>query len=227
MMRISTGIPGLDSILKGGLIPSRTYIVRGGPGVGKTITGMHFLGAGLDAGDSSLFITFDQSELQVRSESRVLGLDLSKAAFLDLSPDVDTFTDLHTYDIFSPAEVERDPFTRAISEKIDKVRPRRIFIDGFSQFCHLASDGFHLRRLVQSFFRYATQSGATLLASSDESDNTRDRYFQSAADGVFTLEYSGLLRTVHVTKFRGSDFQNGPHIMRLTDAGVEVVPTAA
>ncbi|MGM0438507.1 MAG: ATPase domain-containing protein, partial [Bacillota bacterium] len=31
---IKTGIKGLDEILKGGLIPERFYLVRGGPGTG-------------------------------------------------------------------------------------------------------------------------------------------------------------------------------------------------
>ena len=35
-MRISTGIDGLDYILRGGLFPGRTYLVHGEPGTGKS-----------------------------------------------------------------------------------------------------------------------------------------------------------------------------------------------
>ena len=35
-MRLPTGIAGLDEILGGGLIPARAYLLRGGPGTGKT-----------------------------------------------------------------------------------------------------------------------------------------------------------------------------------------------
>ncbi|WP_217808080.1 ATPase domain-containing protein [Halomonas sp. CSM-2] len=41
--RLLTGVAGLDQILHGGLIPHRTYLIRGGPGSGKTTLGMHFL----------------------------------------------------------------------------------------------------------------------------------------------------------------------------------------
>ncbi|AXS84003.1 ATPase domain-containing protein [Marinobacter sp. Arc7-DN-1] len=34
--RISTGVQGLDEIACGGLLPQRAYLVRGGPGGGKT-----------------------------------------------------------------------------------------------------------------------------------------------------------------------------------------------
>jgi circadian clock protein KaiC len=227
MNRVTTGISGLDRILDGGFIAQRAYMVRGGPGVGKTISGMHFLSAGLAVGESVLFIGLDQSSRQVRAESTALGIDLERAAFLDLGPEPETFTEMHTYDIFSPAEVERDPITAAISGAISEARPHRIFIDGFSQFRHLVNDGFQLRRLIQSFFRYATESGATLLVSCDEPDNARDRGFQAIADGVVTLESSGMLRTISVTKFRGSDFQGGAHVLRLTGAGIVVVPSAA
>jgi circadian clock protein KaiC len=44
--RSSTGIEGLDEILQGGLVPCRAYLVRGGPGTGKTTLGLHFLAAG-------------------------------------------------------------------------------------------------------------------------------------------------------------------------------------
>ena len=40
---LNTGIDGLDQILEGGLIPGRFYLVRGGPGTGKTTLGLHFL----------------------------------------------------------------------------------------------------------------------------------------------------------------------------------------
>jgi circadian clock protein KaiC len=227
MTRISTGVAGLDQILKGGFIASRAYIVRGGPGVGKTIAGMHFLHTGMTSGERVLFISLDQERDQLLAESEMLGLPLEKAEFLDLTPEAETFTEMHTYDIFSPPEVERDPITKMISEKITEVKPQRIFIDGFSQFRHLASDAFHLRRLVQAFFRYATQNGSTILVSYDETDKCRDRDFQSVADGVITLESSGNTRSVYVTKFRGSDFHPGVHVMRLTGEGIVVFPLAA
>ena len=34
--RLSTGVPGLDDILCGGLTPSRLYLLEGTPGTGKT-----------------------------------------------------------------------------------------------------------------------------------------------------------------------------------------------
>ena len=38
--RCSTGISGLDDILKGGLIPHRLYLIDGDPGADKTTLGL-------------------------------------------------------------------------------------------------------------------------------------------------------------------------------------------
>ena len=48
---ISTGIDGLDEILRGGLAPSNLYMLQGAPGAGKTTAALQFLRAGIAAGD--------------------------------------------------------------------------------------------------------------------------------------------------------------------------------
>ena len=44
------------------------------------------------------------------------------------------------------------------------------------------------------------------------------------SDGVIELESGSDGRTIAVTKFRGSDFRNGPHALRLGETGMEVFP---
>ena len=225
--RLSTGISGLDAILHGGWLAGRCYVVRGGLGVGKTTAGMQFLAAGAKARESGLLISFEESEPQLRTDARALGLSLDDLAMLDLTPQAAVFREMQTYDLFSPAEVERDPITALMSERIATMLPRRIFIDGFGQFCHLANDAFHLRRLIQACFRFIVEHGATLLVSCDGVDRKRDLEIQAAADGVVVLQTSGTARQLQVTKFRGSNFQAGWHEMQLTDGGIIVFPAAA
>ncbi|OYR62581.1 hypothetical protein DJ71_23625, partial [Halorubrum sp. E3] len=54
--RASTGIAGLDEVLSGGLVPERSYMVRGQAGSGKTMLGFHYLQQGIDEGETALFI---------------------------------------------------------------------------------------------------------------------------------------------------------------------------
>src|ERR1043165_7897721 len=131
--RISTGIIGLDSILFGGLLPQRAYLVYGASGAGKTTLGLHFIAAGIAAGERVLMITFGQPEDHVRTDARSIGLDIEAAKILDLTPPPEAFAENQIYDIFSPAEVERGPMTSQISGAIREVRPTRILADGFTQ----------------------------------------------------------------------------------------------
>jgi circadian clock protein KaiC len=220
-MRVSTGIQGLDQILRGGLVDSRVYLVHGDPGTGKTALGLHFLAAGILAHEPSLLITFGQAETHIRADAKSLGLNIDDVSILDLTPAPETFSEIQTYDIFSPYEVEREPMALQISRTIEQTKARRIFVDSFSHFRQVVSDTFHHDRLVQSFFRFATYGGATLIVASDDSDVARE------ADGVIHLDFSNEGRSVRVTKFRGSDFQAGHHPMRVTAQGIEVLPNVA
>jgi len=52
--RISTGIPGLDEVLCGGLTPDRLYLLEGTPGAGKTTLALQFLLDGSARGERGL-----------------------------------------------------------------------------------------------------------------------------------------------------------------------------
>ncbi len=216
-MRISTGIEGLDYILRGGLLPGRVYLVHGEPGTGKTTLGLHFV----SAGEPGLLVTFGQSADQIRADAASLSLKLDTVEILDLTPPPEVFSEVQTYDIFAPVEVEREPVSRQISKAIEGLNPRRIFVDSFGHFRNLAADTFHHRRLAQSFFRFATQRGGTLIVGSEDCEFARD------VDGVIYLDYAFEGRTICVTKFRGSDFHSGHHPMRLTATGLQVPLSAA
>src|SRR4028118_2236298 len=144
--RLSTGVPGFDEVLHGGFIPGRAYLVRGQSGTGKTTLGLHFLKAGAEAGKKSLYITLGESAEQIRTNADALGFDLKGITFLDLSPSSQFFTEIQTYDIFSPAEVEREPTTQRIIEQVETLKPQRIFLDAMTQFRYLSPAAFPVRK---------------------------------------------------------------------------------
>jgi circadian clock protein KaiC len=228
IQRHATGVVGLDEVLHGGLISERAYLVRGGPGTGKTTLGLHFLLAGMAAGESALLITLESNEAQLRADAAAIGLDLTGVHVLDLSPSREFFAQNQSYDIFSPADVERDPTTRQIVEIVEELRPLRVFVDAITTLRYLAPDAFQFRKQALSFLRYLVEHGATVLMSSEPTVSVPDDDLRFMSDGIIDVDVSAehgtLRRTLQVTKLRGSDFEGGWHSMRLGEHGMTVAP---
>jgi circadian clock protein KaiC len=226
--RISTGVPGLDDLLQGGLLSRRAYLLSGAPGTGKTLFGLQFLTRQEDNGPT-LFVTFTESEQHLREDAEaagIAGIDSGRIEFLDLTADAEMFAEVQSYDIFSPAEVEREPIARTIRTRIEEVNPRRIFMDGISELRMISADLFHFIRIMQSFFRFVTARDCTLIVSATEGVMDGEIALQSLTDGVIRLT-GRTYRTLEVLKMRGSNFIPGLHPLRITSAGLEIYREAA
>ncbi|KTG09850.1 recombinase RecA [Haloprofundus marisrubri] len=220
--RVSAGIGGLDDVLHGGFVPNRTYMVRGEPGAGKSILGMHFLRAGLDAGESVLYINLEESTENVRENAASLGIDLDGVKFLDLSPDSEYFAQNLSYDIFSPDEVESESVTEEITERVEELNPDRLFIDPLTQLRYLAPDDYQFRKQVLSLMRFFNVQGSTVLFTAQATQTRPDDDLQFICDGTLQLAHEGRRRSLTVSKFRGSGFESGPHTLTIDGDGMSV-----
>ena len=222
--RVLTGIPGLDEVLCGGLISQRAYLLRGGPGSGKTTLGLQFLMEGATAGERCLCITLSEPPDEIRKNARSIGLDLEPIHFLDLSPEVDFFARHESYDIFTSAEVEREPLAQQIITQVEALKPQRVFLDAMTQFRFLSSDAFQFRKQVLSFLRFLVEQGATVMFTSEGNDANPDDDLQFMSHGIIHLDVARDRRTIRISKFRGSEFRGETHDMRLTAQGIVVFP---
>jgi len=155
----------------------------------------------------------------------LLGLNLKNVEFLDLSPSAEFFTEVESYDIFSPAEVEREPVTRAIKNKIESLKPKRVAIDSMTQFRYLSTDVFQFRKQVLSFLRFLNESGATVLFTAEASSDAPDDDLRFLADGIIDLSISEIGKQLEIKKFRGSDYLSGKHYYEIRNGyGIVVFP---
>ncbi|MEJ5166989.1 MAG: ATPase domain-containing protein [Thermoanaerobaculia bacterium] len=222
--RVLSGISGLDEVLKGGFIPNRFYLIRGKSGTGKSTLGLYFLLEGIKSKEKVLYITLEESETKIRKNAELKGIDLNGIEFLDISPTSEYFAKVQAYDIFSSVEVEREPLTKAIVEKVKSLNPKRIFLDSITQFKLLCSDTYQCRKMILSFLRFLTEANATVLFTSEISKQISDDDLIFISDGVLKLDYDGKLRTIQIEKFRGSGYSNGLHSLKISDKGIEVFP---
>ena len=71
--RIGTGVPELDRVLGGGLVPASLVLVGGEPGVGKSTLLLSALGNVTRAGRRALLVTGEESVAQVKLRAERLG----------------------------------------------------------------------------------------------------------------------------------------------------------
>jgi KaiC/GvpD/RAD55 family RecA-like ATPase len=74
---LSTGIGPLDARL-GTLVPGRHYVLQGGPGSAKTTASLHFLGAGLEAGERCALVSQDDPD-DMMTHASYIGYELREA----------------------------------------------------------------------------------------------------------------------------------------------------
>src|SRR5688572_12368852 len=73
---VSTGIPGLDLVLSGGLPKDNLYLIQGDPGAGKTTLSLQFLMEGAKRGEKGLYITLSETRQELEKVARSHGWSL-------------------------------------------------------------------------------------------------------------------------------------------------------
>ncbi len=223
--RISTGVSGFDEILDGGLIQGRNVLVRGSPGSGKTIFGLHFLSAGIDAEETALYINMGEPQAYVEETADAFGLNTEQIQFHNLSPTQEQFSERNSYSVFESAEVEQPGFIEDLRDKVDKIKPDRVLLDPITEFRYLTSDERQFRSGVLGLLDYLKEVGATVMLTSQAGGSITDDDIQFLVDAVVTLDVTPESRAVNVSKFRGSSFRRGNHSYDITDEGLTVWPT--
>lgn len=75
-MYTKTGLPVLDRALDGGIPSERAVLVSGGPGAGKTTLAMQYLQAGIQRGESCLFVSTEQTKEELRDSFEPYAFEL-------------------------------------------------------------------------------------------------------------------------------------------------------
>ena len=223
--RASSGIPGLDELLRGGFVRGRMYLVTGQPGTGKTTVGYHFLESGLQNDETVLYIHGEESEAEILENAAQFGIEITDASFLDLGPDADFFTEDPSYDLVTADEIEEERYTRSIQKKIRETDPSRVVLDPITQLKYIESSKHHYRKRLLSFIRFLKDRGITVVATATtDATGASETEVQSLSDGVVQLHRRQEGRRIEVRKHRGVGQIDGTHGLEIRSAGIEVFP---
>jgi len=112
-----------------------------------------------------LFINLEEDLRDLKANAAALGFDTDAIEFLDLSPSADVFVEDDSYEVFAPAEVEREPLTDKIVAGVTAVDPDRVVVDPLTQLRFLLSDDYQFRKQVVGFMRFLKDREATVVTS--------------------------------------------------------------
>jgi circadian clock protein KaiC len=117
--KVSTGITGLDQILRGGLPSSNLYIMQGAPGAGKTTAALQFLRAGVEAGERCIYVSLSQTAAELTAIAQSHGWTLDGIRIEELSAS-DAVNGAADQTIFQTAELRLDETRQAIELAIEE-----------------------------------------------------------------------------------------------------------
>lgn len=224
LQRLSSGVPGLDTLVRGGFVQGRMYLVLGEPGTGKTLLGMSFLEEGIDNGEDVLFIHGEESKEDILVNGTAVNIDLSEATFLDLGPDSDFFGEERSYELVDPRDIESERIIDRIRETIDELNPDRILFDPITQLQAIEPNEYQYRKRLVSFMRFLQGQGITVFSTQTPGTST-DATIRSLSDGVVRLDRNATGRRIAVEKHRGVGQESGSHGLEIREQGLEVYPS--
>ncbi|WP_036167940.1 ATPase domain-containing protein [Massilia sp. 9096] len=223
--RLSTGVPGLDVLLGGGLTEFAFTLIAGAPGSGKTTLAHHIMFSLASQERRALFFTVlgEPPLKMLRYQQQFAFFDMDKVGsavrYVNLADDLRAGH-------FSGV-LER------IMREVEDFQPGLVFVDSFRSVVQSARDDnvgvTHLQEFIQELgSRMATWQATTFLIGEYAQGDVEAHPIITVADGMITLAQSNddnsTLRKIRVNKMRGQAHMAGAHTMRITDDGIRVYP---
>lgn len=215
--KVSSGIPGLDRLLKGGLFGNSSTLVTGKPGTGKTTFGMQFISKGLDQKEPCLIVNFEGLSNPLAYEAKRHGWEMEKYIESGLLKVISV----------NPDSIWPDEHETLIKEHIVEMGARRLFFDGVFNLEMMLPDQLQLRGYLYSLLRYLkTQSVTSVFttptSSSSITENTRMNA-EFLMDNIIILRNSeGGRRYMCVSKSKGTQHRLNPIEYVITERGIKL-----
>jgi circadian clock protein KaiC len=221
--RLSTGSPGLDELVGGGIPAGDSVLVAGPSGSGKTVLATQFVAAGLAQGESAVIAVFEENPDAYLTRAAAVGLDLR------------TGLESGALRIISlrPLDLSADEALLEIQEAVNLMQATRVVIDSLSGFEIALAQTVH-EEFRESLYRMVaalTRAGVTVMMTVENTEDYTMLRFSPHAVSFLTddiilqryVEIEGELRHVlAVVKMRGSPHQRHWCSYSITSHGLEM-----
>ena len=220
--RLSTGVPGLDEVLGGGLPEFSFNLIAGEPGSGKTTLAHQMMFSLATPERSALFLT-------------ILG-----------EPPLKMLRYQQQFDFFDEEAINRsvrfanlseetltgnlDLVLRRIMEEVKTHKPAFVFIDSFRSVMRVSLVNEDVRSKLEHFVQQlgvmmsSWQATSFLIGEYAEPGDSNPVF--TVADGLIWLRQSShrdsMVRKIEIVKMRGQATLPGQHSFRINDQGIRI-----
>jgi circadian clock protein KaiC len=218
--RLTTGIPGLDVVLKGGFYKGGLYLIQGAPGTGKTTIANQICFHVIAEGRKAVYVTL-LTEYHARMMQYV-----GRMSFFDESKIPDQMYFISGFNVMRSEGL--GALLTLIRREILAKKASVLIVDGLIAAQRAAPDEQAFNAFIHELQGVAISVDCTvfMIASIDKSGRSTPEH--TVVDGILKLNDQSFgwtaVRSLQITKIRGSAFLRGKHSYQITDDGVIVYP---
>ncbi|MBU2617361.1 MAG: hypothetical protein KKI07_01610 [Euryarchaeota archaeon] len=232
--RVSTGIPGLDDLIKGGFPISSVILLSGTPGTGKSVFIQQFIYYGLTQGNPAIFVAVDHQLSFVRKSFDSLGWDITKYEENGQMLFVDCFSKRLGLKSESKYVVDSIDNPERILMGIEKAHsglsrngPVRIVMDSMSTLLTVAEPK-SMYRFIQKVHAFSESHPAVVLAILRAGTHHMNvqRAIEGLVDGIVALEKTmtekEVDRDLYIHKMHPTYHKTACFPFKITENGIEL-----
>ncbi|HEU0035134.1 MAG TPA: ATPase domain-containing protein [Kofleriaceae bacterium] len=218
--RVSTGIPGLDTLLGGGLVAGGVYLVMGRPGTGKTTLGNQACFSHVQSGARAVYVT-----LLAETHTRMLR-NLTSMAFFHPASIGTQITYVGAY--LTLRERKLSGLLALLRRVLADEKPSLLVLDGLTTATSLGEPDAAMKEFVAELQVLSDMSRCTTIVLANMNAQAAAGAEHSMVDGMIELSIERNLnrtvREIEVLKFRGGEHMLGRHDLEIAQQGLIVRP---
>jgi circadian clock protein KaiC len=218
--RISSGTPGLDSLMGGGVGKGDATVVLGPSGAGKTIFGLRFVAQGLEDGERCLYVTFQDTADQLVKMATGFGWDLQ-------GPRASGQLQVHHVPM---GQLDLDMLASGIRGALADAPVGRVVIDSLAELVFAARESERFPAFARTLTGLVRAAGASLVITSEtttlgptpEPVGGLTFLFHNVIQLRYIEVNSEAARALNIIKMRNSDHDKGVYSFAIDGHGLTI-----